>query len=264
MYFIVSWISYVFYCFMISAVWDLHLGSISSWINDIQSKKRTKLLIYRPTWKIHCAICFVHKMKKFSLFGLTFGSKMSRDFKKKSHEAARLKARRFCVRGKSCLGESPPPPRAVIGWSRICLSELYPYNEDWTQVGKNGPLGRIFSLSACPWWGLSLNLYASECIPWKSKVATCKVPSPSCALELCVQCACSDGKRRPKFLEIVETYEVLKIKVNFMAIKVFQYRQHLSCFSSHTKTTFSAEKRLKFSDLIPLTCLKRIRAWPEK
>ena len=87
MYFIVSWISYVFgcflfyvfYCCLISAVWDLHLESISSWINDIQSKKRTKLLIYRPKWKIHFAICFVHKMKKISLFGLTFGRKGSCD-----------------------------------------------------------------------------------------------------------------------------------------------------------------------------------------
>ena len=35
--------------------------------------------IYRPKLKIHFAICFVHKMKKFSLFGLTFGRKKSRD-----------------------------------------------------------------------------------------------------------------------------------------------------------------------------------------
>ena len=104
-------------------------GSISSWINDIQSKKRTKLLIYRPKWIIHFAICFVHKIKQFSLFGLTFGRKRShdsvtggpiftnlvsnypQDFKEKSHEAARLKARRFCVHGKICLGGPLRPPQ---------------------------------------------------------------------------------------------------------------------------------------------------------
>ena len=108
-------------------------GSISSWINDIQSKQRTKLLIYRPKWKIHFAICFVHKMKKFSLFWLTFGRKRSCDsvtggpifvnlvsrypqnFKEKSHEAARLKARGgggFACTAKFVWGglRGPPPP----------------------------------------------------------------------------------------------------------------------------------------------------------
>ena len=78
-------------------------------------------------------------MKKSSLFGLTFGRKRSRDsvtgglifanlvskypqdFKEKSHEAARLKARRFCVRGKICLGGPlrPPPPPVQLGLSSI-------------------------------------------------------------------------------------------------------------------------------------------------
>ena len=44
-------------------------------------------------------------------------SKYPQDFKEKSHEAAWLKAREFCVRGKVCLGggasEAPPPPSAV-------------------------------------------------------------------------------------------------------------------------------------------------------
>ena len=100
-------------------------GSISSWINDIQSKKRTKLLIYWPKWKI-------------SLSGLTFGCKRScdsatggpifaklvskypQDFKEKSHEAARLKACRFCVRciirlggGGGLRGPLEAPPSAV-------------------------------------------------------------------------------------------------------------------------------------------------------
>ena len=145
MYFIVLWISsvfycffyfYVFYCFMISAVWDLDLDQYQADLMiHVQSKKRTNWLIYRPKWKIHFAICFVHKMKKFSLFGLTFGRKRSRDsvtggpifanlvskypqdFKEKSHEAARLKARRFCVRGKICLGgglRGPPPPHSAV------------------------------------------------------------------------------------------------------------------------------------------------------
>ena len=66
-------------------------------------------------------------MKKFSLFGLTFGRKRSRDsvtggpifanlvskypqdFKEKSHEAARLKARRLCVRCKICHGDKSIP-----------------------------------------------------------------------------------------------------------------------------------------------------------
>ena len=87
--------------------------------------------------KIHFAICFVHKMKKFSLFGLTYGRKRSRDsvtggpifanlvskypqdFKEKSHEAVRLKARRFCVCGKICLRGPPrfppPPPPVQLG-----------------------------------------------------------------------------------------------------------------------------------------------------
>ena len=71
----------------------------------------------------------------FLFFGLTFGRKWShdsvtggpifanlvskypQDFKEKSNEAAQLKAWRFCVRGKICLGgggggasEAPPPP----------------------------------------------------------------------------------------------------------------------------------------------------------
>ena len=75
-------------------------------------------------------------MKKISLFGLTFGRKGScdsvtggpifanlvsnypQDFKEKSHEAARLKARRFCVCGKICLGgppRPPPPPPVQLG-----------------------------------------------------------------------------------------------------------------------------------------------------
>ena len=81
-------------------------------------------------------ICFVHKMKKFSFFWLTFCLKRSRgsvtggpifanlvskypqDFKQNSHEAAWLKAWRFFVRGKMCIGgggasEAPPPPSAV-------------------------------------------------------------------------------------------------------------------------------------------------------
>ena len=73
------------------------------------------------------------KILTFSCFGLTFGRKRScdsitggpifanlvskypQDFKEKSQEAVRLKARRFCVRGKICLGgpPSPPPPSAV-------------------------------------------------------------------------------------------------------------------------------------------------------
>ena len=56
MHFIVLWISYysivfnlyVFYCFMIFAVSDLHLDQYSERINDKQSKKSGKLLIYRP------------------------------------------------------------------------------------------------------------------------------------------------------------------------------------------------------------------------
>ena len=142
MYFIGLWISYVFFFFFFLCIllfYDLcclrsSFGSISSWINDIQSKKRTKLLIYRQKWKIHFAICFVHKMKKFSLFGLTFGRKRSRDsvtggpifanlvskypqdFKEESHEA-----RQFCVRDKICLegaSETPPPSAVrVTSWA---------------------------------------------------------------------------------------------------------------------------------------------------
>ena len=128
MYFIVLWIYYVFFFFLCILLVDdfcclrSSFRSISSWINAIQSKKRTKLLIYRRKWKIHFAICFVHKMEKISLFGLTFGRKRSRDsvtwgpicanlvskypqdFKEKSHEATRLKARPFCLRGKLCVG----------------------------------------------------------------------------------------------------------------------------------------------------------------
>ena len=133
MYFIV----FLFLCFLL--FYDFcclrsSFGSISSWINDIQSKKRTKLLIYMAKWKNHFAICFVHKMKKFSLFGLTFGRKRSRDSvsgglifrklcvkifarlqRKKSRSgaaesAAVLRVRQNLSRGAS---EVPPPPSAV-------------------------------------------------------------------------------------------------------------------------------------------------------
>ena len=47
-------------------------------------------------------------------------SKYLQDFKEKSHEAARLKARRFCVRGKICLGggasEGLPPSVDLSKW----------------------------------------------------------------------------------------------------------------------------------------------------
>ena len=68
------------FCFMISARLRSSFGSISSWINVIQSKKMTELLIYRPKWKIHFVICFVHKIKTISLFGLTSGHKRSCDY----------------------------------------------------------------------------------------------------------------------------------------------------------------------------------------
>ena len=135
----------LFFIFMYFIVLWFLLFEIFIWINiklinDIQSKKRTKLLIYRPKWKIHFAICFVHKMKKISHFGLTFGRKRSRDsvmgglifanlvskylqdFKAKSNEAARLKAWRFCVRGKICLGgppRPPPPPHSAVRVKRV-------------------------------------------------------------------------------------------------------------------------------------------------
>ena len=73
-------------------------------------------------------------MKKFSLFGLTFGRKRSRDsvtggpifpnlvsnypqdFKEKSHEAARLKAQQNLSRGEGGGGgdlQGPPPPEQL-------------------------------------------------------------------------------------------------------------------------------------------------------
>ena len=46
---------------MISAVWDLHLDQYQA---EYTKQKEDKLLIYRTKWKIHFAICFVHKRKK--------------------------------------------------------------------------------------------------------------------------------------------------------------------------------------------------------
>ena len=43
-------------------------------------------------------------------------SKYPQDFKEKRHEAARLKARQFLVRGNICLGGPPrPPPPVQLG-----------------------------------------------------------------------------------------------------------------------------------------------------
>ena len=39
MYFIVLWISYVFYCFMISAVWDLHLDQYQAELMIYRAKR---------------------------------------------------------------------------------------------------------------------------------------------------------------------------------------------------------------------------------
>ena len=39
MYFIVLWISYVFYCFMISAVWDLHLDQYQAEVMIYKAKR---------------------------------------------------------------------------------------------------------------------------------------------------------------------------------------------------------------------------------
>ena len=84
-------------------------------------------------------------MKKFSLFGLTFGHKRSRDsvtggpifanlvskypqdFKEKSHEAARLKAWQFCMRGKICLGGGGPPrpPTSAVRVNACQVSLLW-------------------------------------------------------------------------------------------------------------------------------------------
>ena len=124
---------YVFYCFMISAVWDLDLDQYQADLMiHVQSKTRTNYWFTGQNEKFTLPFVLYTKWKKFSLFGLTFGRKRSRDsvtggpifanlvskypqdFKEKSHEAARLKARRFCVRGKICLGgasEAPPPPQ---------------------------------------------------------------------------------------------------------------------------------------------------------
>ena len=122
-------------------------GSISSWINDIQSKKRTKLLIYRPKWKIHFAICFVHKIKKFSLFGLTFGRKRSRDsvtgglifanlvskypqdFKEKVMKQCGWKRGGFACAAKFVWGGGPPPPPPVqLGLIRTFATRTYQSN----------------------------------------------------------------------------------------------------------------------------------------
>ena len=104
-----------------------------------KAKKRTKLLIYRPKWKIHFAICFVHKMKRFSLFRLTFGCKRShdsvtggsiftnlvskypQDFKEKKSwiSAAESRCGFTCVTnfvwGEPLSPPPPPPPPGQLG-----------------------------------------------------------------------------------------------------------------------------------------------------
>ena len=127
------WISYVFYCFMISAIWDLHLDQYQAELM-IYKAKRGQNYWYSPKWKIHFAICFVHKIKKFSLFRLTFDRKRSRDCngrsdfcilgvkisarlqRKKSwsgvaESVSVLRARQNLSRG--LWGPPPPPPSAV-------------------------------------------------------------------------------------------------------------------------------------------------------
>ena len=133
---------YVFYCFMnfscILLFYDFcclrsSFGSISSWINDIQSKKRTNYWFTGQNEKFTLPFVLYAKWK-FSLFGLTFGCKrpcdsvtggpifanlvsnIPHEFKEKSHEVARLKARRFCVHAKICLWGPPrPPPPVQLG-----------------------------------------------------------------------------------------------------------------------------------------------------
>ena len=105
-------------------------GSISSWINDIQSKKRTNLLIYRPKWKFTLPFVFVHKMifffftfwvdlwsqkvtwlrngrSDFRKLGVKICARLQR---KKSWSGAAESAAvlRFCV-----VSEAPPPPPPV-------------------------------------------------------------------------------------------------------------------------------------------------------
>ena len=87
MYFIVIWISYVFhcffiylfYCFMISAVWDLHLDQYQAKLMIYKAKKGKITDLQAKMKNSLSAICFVHKMKELSLFGLTFGRKRSLD-----------------------------------------------------------------------------------------------------------------------------------------------------------------------------------------
>ena len=67
MYFIVFNL-YVFYCFMISAVWDLHLDQYQAELMIYRAKRGTKLLIYRPKCKIHFAICFCTQNEKILTF----------------------------------------------------------------------------------------------------------------------------------------------------------------------------------------------------
>ena len=137
MYFIV-FNFYVFYCFMIFAVSDLHLDQYWDWINDIQSKKRGKLLIYRPKYRIHFPICFVHKMGKNLTFWVDLWSQKvtwlrngRSDFRKISVGLQRKESlkRRGWKRGgfacaeRKCRGgasEPPPPPPSAVKQESRC------------------------------------------------------------------------------------------------------------------------------------------------
>ena len=138
MYFIVLWISYVFYyflfyvlyCFLISAVWDLHLDQYQAELMIYKAKRGQNYWFTGQNEIVTLPFVLYIKMKNYHFLGhkrsrlLNGGPifanlvpKYPQDYKGKSDKAAWLKARRFCVRNKICLGgppsPPPPPPSAV-------------------------------------------------------------------------------------------------------------------------------------------------------
>ena len=90
---------YVFYCFMISAVWDLHLDQYQAELMIYTKQKEDKITDLQA--KIKNSLCHLFCTQHLWSQKVTLLSNGRSDFHK------------LGVRGKICLGGGPPRPSAV-------------------------------------------------------------------------------------------------------------------------------------------------------
>ena len=161
MYFI-----YFFYVFYDFCCLRSSFGSISSWINDIQSKKRTKLLIYRPKWKIHFAIFLYTKWinshfrvdlwsqkvmwlhngrSDFRKLGVKISARLQR---KKSWSGAAESMAVLCARQNLSRGDASEahPPSAVRVKKQFLVMFVF-YIQNWNNAIKEWKIYSCMGLS---------------------------------------------------------------------------------------------------------------------